>query len=336
MSARTVSGSGGGEATQITPIGAVGALAELDPASVRNGGYAFVEADLASIMAGDGGGQLRIELGWGDTNTGCSCARVQSPVPGDDDEAGVADGQGAGEVDGVRASKGVQTGQLAGMLFYGCGELDRPGGRPVTIPGALGRVEFVFIEVVVAGGGGKRGTHLGIGQPARDGGVTSVPQFGGKLAACLLGEEFHEGAGVEVDEWHLSAPLFADDVGHGPARTRTSTPGCFRALDRCGSANHPFGRQALKCGRGRQAEQPGDRDAAVGDDDFVTFACSFEPFAEVCAEISDGHIHSHIVHSAYRQFVQVRAPGRASSALVGPLGRPPRRSLPLGSWASRR
>jgi hypothetical protein len=65
--------------------------------------------------------------------------------------------------------------QLTGAALDGCGELDRTRGRPVALPGLLGRVKIVITEVVVAAGGGKRGAHLGIGQPTCDGGVTSVP-----------------------------------------------------------------------------------------------------------------------------------------------------------------
>jgi hypothetical protein len=36
---------------------------------------------------------------------------------------------------------------------------------------------------LVASGCGQRGSHLGIGQPARDGGVTSIPELGGQIAA---------------------------------------------------------------------------------------------------------------------------------------------------------
>ena len=99
---------------------------------------------------------------------------MQPPVPDGDDEVRVGDGQGAGEVDGIRARERVRGGQLTGVALDGYGELDRTRGRPVALPGLLGRVKIVITEVVVAAGGGKRGAHLGIGQPTCDGGVTSV------------------------------------------------------------------------------------------------------------------------------------------------------------------
>src|ERR1019366_1928061 len=87
-----------------------------------------------STTMGDCEGHLRVELRWGDTNTGCFGSGVQTPVPDGDDKVRVADGQGAGEVDGVRASECVHAGQLAGVLLHGCCEFDRARGSPVAVP----------------------------------------------------------------------------------------------------------------------------------------------------------------------------------------------------------
>jgi hypothetical protein len=91
---------------------------------------------------------------------------------------------------------------LARVLLDGGGELDRASDRPVVIPGLLGCVEIIVCEIVIAGGRSQRRPHLRICQAAGDRGVASVPQVGGQLAACLLDQQFHEGAGIEVDERH--------------------------------------------------------------------------------------------------------------------------------------
>ena len=77
-----------------------------------------------------------------------------APVPDGDDEVRVADGQGAGQVHGVGAPQGLGAGQLPGVAFYGCGELDRAYCGPVLFPCLLGGVQVVLAEVVVAAGCG--------------------------------------------------------------------------------------------------------------------------------------------------------------------------------------
>ena len=137
---------------------------------------------------------LSVELGGSDAEPGCGCARVQAAVPHSDDEGGVGDGQGAGEVDGVRPPQGVEAGELACVPLDDGGELDRAGGRPVLLPRGLGRVKVLLIEVMVAGGRGERSTDFGIGQPTRDSGVAAVPQLRCEAAAGLLDQQLHQGA----------------------------------------------------------------------------------------------------------------------------------------------
>ena len=58
---------------------------------------------------------------------------VQAPVPDGDHQAGIADGQGAGQVDGIGAAQSVNAGQAAGMLLHGGGQLDRADSRPIPV-----------------------------------------------------------------------------------------------------------------------------------------------------------------------------------------------------------
>jgi hypothetical protein len=68
-------------------------------------------------------------------------------------------------VHGVGAAQAVRAGQLPGVLFYGCGELDRAHGGPVLLPRLFGRVQVLVGQVVVAAGGGQGGPDFGVGQP---------------------------------------------------------------------------------------------------------------------------------------------------------------------------
>src|SRR6266699_4651329 len=145
------------------------------PAPPRGRDRRAIAARRRRRSAALGPGCLGVEPGWGRAEAGCPGTCVQSPVPDGDDKVRVPDGQGAGEVDGVRAAQRVGAGEVAGVPFYGRGELYRTGGGPVGFPGLLGGVEVVIAEVVVAGGGGERGPHLGIGEAAGDGGVAAVP-----------------------------------------------------------------------------------------------------------------------------------------------------------------
>ena len=112
---------------------------------------------------------------------------------------------------------------MAGVLLDGCGEFNRTGSGPVLGPSLLGRVQVLGGRVVIAGRGGQRGPHLGIGQAARHGGVASIPQFSGEVAARFFGQQLHEGAGIEVDQGHRSAPLVANNLGQRATRARAHT-----------------------------------------------------------------------------------------------------------------
>jgi hypothetical protein len=101
---------------------------------------------------------------------------VQSAIPDGDDKVRVADGQRAGQVHGVGATQGVFAGELASMAFDRGGQLHRTARCPVLLPCLLGVGQLVLAQVLVTGGRGQRGSDLGIGQSARDGGVAAIPQ----------------------------------------------------------------------------------------------------------------------------------------------------------------
>jgi hypothetical protein len=71
--------------------------------------------------------RLLLELGWGDPVASGLRAGMQPRVPGSDDQFGVADGQDAGEVDGVGSAECMGAGELARVPLDRRGELDRPG-----------------------------------------------------------------------------------------------------------------------------------------------------------------------------------------------------------------
>jgi hypothetical protein len=90
---------------------------------------------------------------------------------------------------GISAAERVGAGQASGVALDGCGQLDRADGSPVLFPGLLGHLQAGFAEVMVAAGRGQGGADLGVGQAASQGGVASVPQFGGQVAAVLVDDQ---------------------------------------------------------------------------------------------------------------------------------------------------
>lgn len=75
-------------------------------------------------------GYLGVEPGRGCAEAGCPGSCVPPPVPDGDDKVRVPDGQGAGEVDGVRAAQRVGAGEVAGVPFYGRGDDVLPPWHP--------------------------------------------------------------------------------------------------------------------------------------------------------------------------------------------------------------
>ena len=147
---------------------------------------------------------------------------------------------------------------------------------------------------MVAVSSGEGGPHLGIGQAACECGVASIPQVGRQVADRFFGEQLHEGAGVEVDQPHISAAAqrrSRPEAGVGAAARMHGGAGPPRGAD------YPIGRQALERGRGGQAEQPGYRNPPVGDHDFVTLPDPFEPLAEVRTQFSDSYVHNPILYA---------------------------------------
>jgi hypothetical protein len=157
---------------------------------------------------------------------------------------------------------------------------------------------------VIPGGSGERGPHLGICQAAGHRGIAAVPQLSGEVASWFFGQQLHESAGIEVDQRHRSAPLIADDLGQRPAHARARPSRRSRALSGRWPADDPVGCQALKGGRGSEAEQPGNRHPAVGNHQFGPAADSFKPLAEMCPKLGNRYVHLSSVHFAQHQFVR--------------------------------
>jgi len=149
---------------------------------------------------------------------------MKTKIPNCDNKLCVVDGKGAREMHGVCASQGEMARQLASAAFDNGGELDGPRRRPILLPRCLGVDKVVLVEHMISRRGGEGGAYLGVRQSAREGGVTSVPELGGQIASRLVDQQLHEGARVEVDQRHLSATLFADELRHGVTRTGAATP----------------------------------------------------------------------------------------------------------------
>ena len=216
---------------------------------------------------------------------------MQAGIPDRHDQVGISNGQSAGQVNGICASERVRRGELAGVLLYGRGELDRSCSRPVLLPHVPGAAQLALGQTVVAACGSQCGAYLGIGQPGRHRSVTSIPQLGREVAAGLFGKKLHEGAGIEIHQRHRSAPIFADDVREGPPRPRPRLPGCCWALSGPGPADHSLGCQPFQRRRGAQAKQSCDWHSPVGNDDLVTATGLIKPDAEIGPEFGDGDVH---------------------------------------------
>lgn len=150
-------------------------------------------------------GLREIEYQRGDAKASRQRSAMEPAIPHGHDELAVADGERAGEVHGVSAAQSVLDGELAGMTLD-CGrQLHRPGCPPELRPAFFGLLETVLVEVMVPVGGSERRPDLRICQPARHGGVASVPKRGSQTRSRLFHEQFHERTCIEVDDRQLSA-----------------------------------------------------------------------------------------------------------------------------------
>lgn len=129
---------------------------------------------------------------------------MEVSIPDGDDEVGIGDGERAGEMHGVSAPQGMLAGEVAGMTLHRWCQLDRARGTPELFPALLGVLEAISVEVVVPVSGGERRSDLGVGEPARDGAIASVPECDGELRSRFVDDQLHERTCIEVDDRHLS------------------------------------------------------------------------------------------------------------------------------------
>ncbi len=85
-----------------------------------------------------------VELGGGDSAPGGLGSGVQASVPNGDDQAGVANSQRTGQMNGVGSAQPMGPGEVAGVLFNRRGEFDWAGGGPEGLPVSLGIGELGF------------------------------------------------------------------------------------------------------------------------------------------------------------------------------------------------
>jgi hypothetical protein len=206
---------------------------------------------------------------------------MEAAIPGGDDQVRVFRGEGAGEMDGVGASKRVITCQSAGVTCDRLGEFDRTGRSPVLLPSSFRGAEIPCREIVISRSGGKGRAHFGVCEPARHGGIASVPQLRCQHAPFLFNEELHERTRVEIDQSHESATLVADQVSHIRAGTWSATARRRRPLGLFGPGNDALNSEALKSVSGIDSEKSGDRDTPVSDNDFGADPGLLEPFAQM-------------------------------------------------------
>lgn len=129
---------------------------------------------------------------------------MEASIPHGNDEPAVGDGERAGEMHGVSAPQGVFAGELAGVTLDGRRQLDRPRRTPELLPALRRLLEAISVEVMVPVGGGESRSHLGICEPARHGGVASVPERDRKLRSRLVDEQLHVRTCIGIDDRLLS------------------------------------------------------------------------------------------------------------------------------------
>jgi hypothetical protein len=181
--------------------------------------------------------ELLVDSPWCDAEPGRTGSGVKTLVPDRDDQIGVPDGESAREMHGIGTPEGVTLGEFARLPLHDRGELDPTRRGPELLPRPLGGLKLTVVEDVVAGGRSERGAYFGVGEPTRDGGVAAVPKLSSQIAADLFHHKLHEGARVEIDQRHASAPLLADEVGYRPARAGSRAPGRGGSLYPLGSSD---------------------------------------------------------------------------------------------------
>ena len=127
---------------------------------------------------------------------------MESLVPHGQNEVGIPDSQGAGQMYSIGAPKGMDAREVPGLPFNLSRQLDRSGSAPVLLPRLLGCGQVVVVEIMIATSSRKCRAYLWIRQTAREGGIATVPQISNEVAAGLLDDQLHEGARVEVDKRH--------------------------------------------------------------------------------------------------------------------------------------
>lgn len=127
---------------------------------------------------------------------------MQAAIPDRQDKVGIADGQRARQVNRIGSPQCMPLGQSTGLPFDCGAELYWPHSSPVPFPGLLCPGHVLIGQVVIAGRRSQGRAHLGVGQPARHGSVAAIPQLGGQVTPGFIDQEFHESAGIEVDESH--------------------------------------------------------------------------------------------------------------------------------------
>lgn len=200
-------------------------------------------------------------------------------VPRSKQELVGAHGDRAGQVDRIGTTQRVLAGQLTGVDRDRLGELHWPNGRPVLLPRHLGLLLSIEFQSVIASSRCQSSAHLAVGQPARDRGVTPVPQRRGDIGPILLDEQLHKGAAVEVDDRHdqTSAALVRDQLGHRPLRTRPGDTACGRSGRTLRPSQHPLAGQLLKKRRRIHCDQAGHRGPPIGDHDLLAGPDPLDP-----------------------------------------------------------
>ena len=108
-------------------------------------------------------------------NSGSRGSRSQALVPHREQDAVGADGEQAGQVDGISAAQRIASGKIARVHGNRVSQLDGTGRRPELCPGRIGAAKLHWLQASGSRCCGQDGAHFGVCQSAGHSSVGTRP-----------------------------------------------------------------------------------------------------------------------------------------------------------------
>jgi len=114
----------------------------------------------------------------------------------------------------------VVFGQLTRGHLNLIGEFHWSNRGPKLLPVLFTSLQGSTIEIVIAPRRRQRRPHLGVAETTRKGRVATIPERSCDVTPRLLHYEFHQRAGIEIDDSHRSIALLGNPIGYLTTRAR--------------------------------------------------------------------------------------------------------------------